>query len=143
MLDLVGAQSTIGLGVASLRKGGEIVVVGLYGGELKLPLVYFPLRGMGIRGSYVGSLPELKELVGLAQIGFAQAHQDHPPQAARGECRPIRPEGRQGGGPRRAGALAELLAVILPLPARGERVGVRGSDKFRSKLLPLTLSLSP
>ena len=59
--------ATIGLGIASLRKGGEIVVVGLYGGELKLPLVYFPLRGMGIRGSYVGSLPELKELVGLAQ----------------------------------------------------------------------------
>ena len=39
-------------------KGGEIVVVGLYGGELKLPIVYLPLRGMGLRGSYVGSLPE-------------------------------------------------------------------------------------
>ena len=57
------------LGIASIRKGGEIVLVGLYGGELKLPLVYFPLRGMGIRGSYVGSLPELKELVALAQKG--------------------------------------------------------------------------
>jgi D-arabinose 1-dehydrogenase-like Zn-dependent alcohol dehydrogenase len=69
VLDLVGATATIGLGIASLKKGGEIVVVGLYGGELKLPLVYFPLRGMGIRGSYVGSLPELKELVALAQNG--------------------------------------------------------------------------
>jgi propanol-preferring alcohol dehydrogenase len=67
VLDLVGASATIGLGMASLKKGGEIVVVGLYGGELKLPLVYFPLRAMGIRGSYVGSLPDLKELVALAQ----------------------------------------------------------------------------
>ena len=69
VLDLVGSSATINLGIASIKKGGEIVLVGLYGGELKLPLVYFPLRGMGIRGSYVGSLPELKELVGLAQKG--------------------------------------------------------------------------
>lgn len=69
VLDLVGSASTIGLGIASIRKGGEIVVVGLYGGELKLPIVYFPLRALGIRGSYVGTLPELKELVALAQTG--------------------------------------------------------------------------
>lgn len=69
VLDLVGAPSTIGLGIAALRKGGDIVVVGLYGGELKVPTVYFPLRAMGVRGSYVGSLPELKELVALAQKG--------------------------------------------------------------------------
>jgi propanol-preferring alcohol dehydrogenase len=69
VLDLVGSSATVGLGIASIKKGGEIVVVGLYGGELRVPLVYFPLRGMGVRGSYVGSLPELKELVVLAQKG--------------------------------------------------------------------------
>jgi D-arabinose 1-dehydrogenase-like Zn-dependent alcohol dehydrogenase len=69
VLDLVGSGATLGLGLAGLRKGGEIVVVGLYGGELKLPIVYFPLRGMGVRGSYVGTLPDLKELVALAQDG--------------------------------------------------------------------------
>jgi propanol-preferring alcohol dehydrogenase len=69
VLDLVGSTSTVGLGLASLRKGGEIVLVGLYGGEVKVPLVYFPLRAMGIRGSYVGSLPELRELVALAERG--------------------------------------------------------------------------
>ncbi|MDX2205649.1 MAG: alcohol dehydrogenase [Hyphomicrobiaceae bacterium] len=69
VLDLVGGGNTIGLGVAALKKGGDIVVVGLYGGELKLPTVYFPLRGMGVRGSYVGTLPELRELVALAQKG--------------------------------------------------------------------------
>ena len=69
VLDLVGSAATINLGIASLKKGGELVVVGLYGGELKLPIVYLPLRGMGLRGSYVGSLPELKELVALAEKG--------------------------------------------------------------------------
>jgi D-arabinose 1-dehydrogenase-like Zn-dependent alcohol dehydrogenase len=69
VLDLVGGGNTIGLGVAGLKKGGDIVVVGLYGGEIKLPTVYFPLRGMGVRGSYVGTLPELKELVALAKKG--------------------------------------------------------------------------
>ena len=69
VLDLVGAATTVGLGVATLKKGGDIVVVGLYGGELKLPMVYFPLRGMGIRGSYVGTIPDLKDLVALAQKG--------------------------------------------------------------------------
>jgi len=72
VLDLVGATSTVTPAVASIRKGGEIVVVGLYGGELKQPLVYFPLRAMGIRGSYVGSLPELRELVALAQSGMLE-----------------------------------------------------------------------
>jgi propanol-preferring alcohol dehydrogenase len=69
ILDLVGATSTVDLAIVSLRKGGEIVVVGLYGGELKQPLVYFPLRAFAIRGSYVGSLPELRELMALAQGG--------------------------------------------------------------------------
>src|SRR5262249_26702643 len=69
VLDLVGSSATLGLGLASIRKGGEIVVVGLYGGEVKVPIVFFPLRGMSVRGSYVGSLPDLKELVGLAQTG--------------------------------------------------------------------------
>ncbi len=69
VLDLVGTTSTINLAMASVKKGGEIVVVGLYGGELKHPLVHFPLRAMAVRGSYVGSLPELSELVALAQEG--------------------------------------------------------------------------
>ena len=69
VLDLVGATTTIGLAIGSVRKGGDIVVVGLYGGELKLPAVYLPLRAMGLRGSYVGNLQDLKELVALAQKG--------------------------------------------------------------------------
>ena len=36
-----------------------------------------------------------------------------------------------------------VMLLSLPLTACGERVGVRGSHKRRSKLLPLTLTLSP
>src|SRR5262249_806815 len=69
ILDLVGASSSIARALRSIKKGGEIVLVGLYGGELKIPIVHFPLRGMSIRGSYVGSLPDLRELIGMAQQG--------------------------------------------------------------------------
>jgi hypothetical protein len=34
-------------------------------------------------------------------------------------------------------------AATLPLPACGERVGVRGGNRRRSKRPPLTLTLSP
>lgn len=46
-------------------KAGKIVIVGFFGGELSLPIPYFPMRAMTIQGSYVGSLPELKELLDL------------------------------------------------------------------------------
>lgn len=69
VLDLVGAGSTINLGLAGGTKGVQVVVVGLYGGEIKLPTVYFPLRAMAIRGSYVGNLGELRELVDLFRSG--------------------------------------------------------------------------
>ena len=70
VLDLVGAEATINLGLAAGTKGVQVVVVGLYGGEIKVPNVYFPLRAMAIRGSYVGNLKELRELVSLAQKGL-------------------------------------------------------------------------
>jgi D-arabinose 1-dehydrogenase-like Zn-dependent alcohol dehydrogenase len=48
-----------------LTKGGHLVVVGLFGGEITLPTPYIPMRAMTIQGSYTGSLAELKELIGL------------------------------------------------------------------------------
>jgi D-arabinose 1-dehydrogenase-like Zn-dependent alcohol dehydrogenase len=69
VLDLVGGGDTINLGLAGGTKGVQVVVVGLYGGEITVPTVYFPLRAMAIRGSYVGNLNELRELVALVQKG--------------------------------------------------------------------------
>jgi D-arabinose 1-dehydrogenase-like Zn-dependent alcohol dehydrogenase len=66
---LVGAPSTVNLAIASATRGTEIVVVGLYGGEVSIPVPFFPLRPIAIRGSYVGNLAELQELVALAKAG--------------------------------------------------------------------------
>jgi D-arabinose 1-dehydrogenase-like Zn-dependent alcohol dehydrogenase len=73
VLDLVGAESTANLGLASLRKGGRYVIVGLYGGEIPLSLVPVAQRAISIIGSYVGSPQELREVVGLAQSGKLKA----------------------------------------------------------------------
>lgn len=66
-VDFVGAKATADFAVAALRKGGTYVVVGLFGGDITLALPPIVLRAITIRGSYVGSLNELKELISLVQ----------------------------------------------------------------------------
>jgi len=72
-IDFVGSQTTAALGIAALRKGGRYVICGLYGGELVHPLPPIAQRAIGIVGSYVGSLQELKEVVALARKGKIKA----------------------------------------------------------------------
>ena len=66
-IDLVGMPATAALGLGALRKGGRYVICGLFGGELVHPLPPFAQRAIGIVGSYVGNLQELKEVVALAK----------------------------------------------------------------------------
>ena len=66
-LDFVGMPATALLGIGALRKGGRYVLCGLFGGELVHPLPPIAQRAIGIVGSYVGSLQELKEVVALAK----------------------------------------------------------------------------
>jgi D-arabinose 1-dehydrogenase-like Zn-dependent alcohol dehydrogenase len=66
-LDFVGAPATAMLGIGALRKGGRYVICGLYGGELVHPLPPIAQRAIGIIGSYVGNLQELREVVALAK----------------------------------------------------------------------------
>jgi D-arabinose 1-dehydrogenase-like Zn-dependent alcohol dehydrogenase len=66
-IDFVGSPATAALGIGALRKGGRYVICGLYGGELVHPLPPIAQRAIGIVGSYVGSLEELKEVVALAK----------------------------------------------------------------------------
>lgn len=68
-IDLVGNPETAALGIGALRKGGRYILCGLYGGELVHPLPPIAQRAIGIVGSYVGSLRELKEVVALATKG--------------------------------------------------------------------------
>ncbi len=66
-IDFVGSPATAALGIAALRKGGRYVLCGLYGGELTHPLPPIAQRAIGIVGSYVGNLAELKEVLALAK----------------------------------------------------------------------------
>jgi alcohol dehydrogenase, propanol-preferring len=67
VVDFVGASDTAKLGVESLTKGGKLIIVGLFGGEITMPIPFFPMRAIAIQGSYVGSLPEMKELLELVR----------------------------------------------------------------------------
>jgi alcohol dehydrogenase, propanol-preferring len=66
-IDFVGNTQTTQLAVDSLVKGGKLIVVGLFGGEITLSLPFIPIRAMTIQGSYTGSLKELNELIKLVR----------------------------------------------------------------------------
>jgi D-arabinose 1-dehydrogenase-like Zn-dependent alcohol dehydrogenase len=63
------APTTAQFALDAMRKGGTLVVVGLYGGALSFPMPFFPQRALGIRGSYVGTLDELREVIALGREG--------------------------------------------------------------------------
>lgn len=47
----------------------RLVLVGLFGGELKLSLIAMPTRAYRIIGSYTGRISDLMELVSLTKRG--------------------------------------------------------------------------
>ena len=71
VIDFVGSESSAALGLGVLAAGGLLVVVGLFGGELRASLPLWPLRNLTVQGSYVGSLAEMRELMRLAAAGRA------------------------------------------------------------------------
>jgi D-arabinose 1-dehydrogenase-like Zn-dependent alcohol dehydrogenase len=73
VVDFVGADATFQFANAAVRRGGTIVVVGLYGGAAPLSLVTLPLRALTLAGSFVGSLPEARELIALLRSGKVAA----------------------------------------------------------------------
>ena len=68
-VDFVGASATARLGLDALNKGGTYIIVGLFGGDVTLPLVTIPMRALTIRGSYVGTLAEMRGLMALVRAG--------------------------------------------------------------------------
>jgi alcohol dehydrogenase, propanol-preferring len=50
-IDFVGSPNTMEFGVNILRKGGKLVMVGLYGGAHPISTVLFPFKMMTIEGS--------------------------------------------------------------------------------------------
>jgi D-arabinose 1-dehydrogenase-like Zn-dependent alcohol dehydrogenase len=68
-IDFVGSPKTMEFGINILRKGGKLVMVGLYGGAYPISTVLFPFKMMTLEGSYVGTLEDLRELLALVQAG--------------------------------------------------------------------------
>ncbi len=68
-IDFVGAEPSLNFATGIIRKGGYVVVVGLFGGGYATPIPMFPMRQMGILGSFVGSLEETKEMLELVKAG--------------------------------------------------------------------------
>ncbi|MGB6529543.1 MAG: alcohol dehydrogenase [Candidatus Nitrosopolaris sp.] len=69
VIDFVNASKTVETDMQFLRRRARLVLVGLFGGELKLSLVMMPTRAYRLIGSYTGTLSDLIELVSLAKRG--------------------------------------------------------------------------
>ena len=69
VIDLVNGSATARFAYDALTKGGRMVQVGLFGGELTVALPPMATREVTVGGSYVGNPKQLRELVALAQTG--------------------------------------------------------------------------
>jgi alcohol dehydrogenase, propanol-preferring len=69
VIDFVNASKTVETDMQLLRRRARVVLVGLFGGELKLSLVTMPTRAYKLIGSYTGTLSDMVELVSLATRG--------------------------------------------------------------------------
>ena len=69
IIDLVNGTASARAAFDALRKGGKLVQVGLFGGELRLPLPLMAIQALTVQGSYVGTPGDLRDLVALAQGG--------------------------------------------------------------------------
>lgn len=69
VIDFVNAPQTVKVGLGALRKRGNLVLVGLFGGSLELSLVTIPLKSIVIQGAYTGNYTDMVELLDLARKG--------------------------------------------------------------------------
>ena len=69
VIDFVNAPQTVKTALGVLRKRGNLVLVGLFGGSLELSLVTIPLKSIIIQGAYTGNYDDMVELIDLARKG--------------------------------------------------------------------------
>lgn len=68
-IDFVGSEASLAFAMGAVRKGGRVIVVGMMGGALSMPIPLFPMRVIGIDGSFVGSLEEARDMLALVRSG--------------------------------------------------------------------------
>ena len=69
IVDFVNAPPTVKMDLSIIRKRGNIILVGLFGGSVELSLVSVPLKAITIQGAYTGNYNDMVELIKLAQRG--------------------------------------------------------------------------
>lgn len=69
VLDFVNNARTSTVAFGLLRKGGKMVQVGLYGGEMAVPLYTLAVMGISVMGSITGTPDDLRDVLHLAQTG--------------------------------------------------------------------------
>jgi D-arabinose 1-dehydrogenase-like Zn-dependent alcohol dehydrogenase len=68
-IDFVGSDQSARFATSAMRRMGKLIIVGLFGGTFQLPVAFFPLLGLTIEGTQVGTLDELRDLVMLGRKG--------------------------------------------------------------------------
>ena len=69
VLDFVNGSATAQWAMAALAKGGKMIQVGVFGGELNLSLIGLIFRATTIMGSNTGNPADLREVARLAREG--------------------------------------------------------------------------
>jgi propanol-preferring alcohol dehydrogenase len=73
VLDFVGATSTITLGAAVVRPTADLIVIGAAAGNVTWNFYTLPYE-VNLTTSFWGTLPELHEVIALAQRGLIKSH---------------------------------------------------------------------
>jgi propanol-preferring alcohol dehydrogenase len=69
VIDFVNSTKSVETDMQFLRRRARLVLVGLFGGELKLNLITMPTKAVRLIGSYTGTQNELVGLLSLAERG--------------------------------------------------------------------------
>jgi propanol-preferring alcohol dehydrogenase len=78
VVDFVGADATMALAAAAVRRGGDAAIVGLGGGTLRYGLGTLPFDAT-LTTPYWGTAAELREVLALARAGAITARTQHFP----------------------------------------------------------------
>ncbi len=73
VLDFVGAEATIALGAAVTKAAGDLIVVGAAGGGINWNFYTLPYE-VNLTTTFWGTLPELHEVIAMAQRGLITPH---------------------------------------------------------------------
>jgi propanol-preferring alcohol dehydrogenase len=69
VMDFVNSSKTVETELQFLRRRAKVILVGLFGGEVKLNLITMPTKAIRLIGSYTGSIADVTELLSLAKRG--------------------------------------------------------------------------